>query len=285
MNCETQANGGAGKSGVVMPAPTAWPLILAIGVALTFAGLLVGVSVSVLGAILTISGAIGWFREVLPHERHESIPVQPEEPVRGVSPREVMRMPVAKEIERAWLPLKTYPVSAGVKGGLAGGVVMAVLATLYGLIFYHSVWYPINLLAGSLYAPSATPTVEEMLHFRIGWFLFALAMHATMCVLVGLLYGALLPLLPRRPIVLGGIIGPLLWTGLLYQIIGYVNPLLDQRINWWWFAASQAAFGVVAGLVVKRQGRVWTAENLPLALRAGIEAPGLIEEREEEGKR
>jgi hypothetical protein len=197
-------------------------------------------------------------------------------------PREVLRLPVAQEIQRAWLPLKIYPITAGVKGGLAGGVAMAVLAALYGLIFYHSVWYPINLLAGSLYAPSATPTIEEMLHFQMGWFLFALAMHITMCLLVGLLYGAMLPLLPRRPIVLGGIIGPLLWTGLLYHIIGYVNPLLDQRINWWWFAASQAAFGIVAGLVVARQNKVWTAENLPLALRAGIEAPGLMEEREDE---
>lgn len=284
MTSKTQANGGSGKPSVVMPAPTAWPFVMAIGTALTFAGLLTGVSVSVLGAILTISGAVGWFRQVLPHERHESILVEPEVPVRVVS-REVMRLPVVKEIERAWLPLKIYPVSAGVKGGLAGGVAMALLAALYGLIFYHSVWYPINLLAGSLYAPSATPTVEEMLHFRIDWFLFALAMHVTMCVLVGLLYGAMLPLLPRRPVVLGGIIGPLLWTGLLYHIIGYVNPLLDQRINWWWFAASQAAFGIVAGLLVKRQSRVWTAENLPLALRAGIEAPGLIEEREEEDKR
>ena len=158
---------------------------------------------------------------------------------------------------------------------------MAGLAMLYGLIFYHSVWYPINLLAGTLYAPPATPAVEEMLNFRAGWFLFALAMHVTMCLLVGLLYGAMLPLLPRRPVLLGGIVGPIAWTGLLYHIIGYVNPLLDQRINWWWFAASQAAFGIVAGLVVKRQSRVWTAENLPLALRAGIEAPGLIEGREE----
>jgi mono/diheme cytochrome c family protein len=111
--------------------------------------------------------------------------------------RSYRRIPSCEEIQRAWLPLKIYPVSAGVKGGLAGGVAMAVLAALYGLIFYHSVWYPINLLAGSLYAPSATPTVEEMLHFRMGWFLFALAMHITMCLLVGLLYGAMLPLLPR----------------------------------------------------------------------------------------
>jgi hypothetical protein len=258
---------------------------MALGSALTFTGLLTDVSVSVLGGILTICGAVGWFREVLPHEHHELLPVEATEPPRVVPPRKVMRLEVAEEIHRAWLPLKIYPISAGVKGGLAGGVAMAIFAVIYGVISQHSIWYPINLLAGSLYAPSATPTVEEMLHFHLGWFLFACAMHLTMCLLVGLLYGAMLPLLPRRPIVLGGIIGPLLWTGLLYHIIGYVNPLLDERINWWWFAASQAAFGVVAGLVVSRQNRVLTAENLPMALRAGIEAPGLMHERDDEDKR
>jgi hypothetical protein len=95
----------------------------------------------------------------------------------------------------------------------------------------------------------------------------------------------MLPLLPRRPVVLGGIIGPLLWTGLLYHVIGYVNPLLDARINWWWFAASQAAFGIVAGVVVARQSRVLTAENMPLALRAGIEAPGLMAEHNGEDEK
>jgi len=161
---------------------------------------------------------------------------------------------------------------------------MAILAMMYGLFAYHSVWYPVNLLAGSLYTPSTMPSTEAMMHFNFGWFLFACAMHLTMCLLVGLLYGAMLPLLPRAPIVLGGIIGPLLWTGLLYQIIGYVNPLLDERINWVWFAVSQAGFGIVAGLVVTRQNKVLTAENIPLAMRAGIEAPGLMEEREDEDK-
>jgi len=281
-----QGHTGSGpeRLGIAMPAPTAWPFAMALGSALTFMGLLTDVSVSVLGGILTICGAVGWFRQVLPHEHHESLPVEPAEPPRIVPPRTVMRLEV-EEIHRAWLPLKIYPISAGVKGGLAGGVAMAIFAVIYGLASHHSIWYPINLLAGSLYSPSATPTVEEMLHFRMGWFLFALAMHLTMCLLVGLLYGAMLPLLPRRPIVLGGIIGPLLWTGLLYHVIGYVNPLLDERINWWWFAASQAAFGIVAGLVVTRQNRVLTAENLPLALRAGIEAPGLMHERDAEDKK
>ena len=126
-------------------------------------------------------------------------------------------LPVAQQVQRAWLPLKIYPISAGVKGGLAGGVAMALLAMLYGVISHGSIWYPINLLAGSLYAPSAMPSVEQMLHFRLDWFLFALAhAPATMCCSWVFLYGAMLPMLPNRPIVLGGVIAPadVDWTAL-----------------------------------------------------------------------
>ncbi len=282
MTDQTKPTSDSGRPGIEMPAPTPWPFTMALGTSLMFAGLLTDISVSVLGGIMTLFGAVGWFREVLPHEHHELIPIRPEEPAAVIPPREVTRMEVAEHVQRAWLPLKIYPISAGVKGGLAGGVAMAVLAVLYGLIFFRSIWYPINLLAGTLYSSSSTPSMEAMMHFRMDWFLFALAMHVTMCLLVGLLYGAMLPLLPTRPILLGGIIGPLIWTGLLYEILGFLNPLLDDRINWWWFAASQVAFGIVAGLVVKRQNRVWTSENLPLAIRAGIEAPGLMRERKGE---
>jgi hypothetical protein len=277
--------GDADATEVILPAPTAWPLALALGVALIFAGMLTNVSISILGAVLYLAGAVGWFREVLPHEHHVRVPVEPGLEPAMVPSREVMRLPVAQEVKRAWLPLKIYPISAGVKGGLAGGVAMAVLAMLYGVVFFHSLWYPINLIAGSLYDAPAIPTTQELLQFRLGWFVFALAMHITMCLLVGLLYGAMLPILPTRPIILGGIIGPLLWTGLLYHILGYINPLLDQQINWVWFAVSQVAFGVVAGLVVVRQNKVWTTENLPLAMRAGIEAPGIIHEHDGEDTR
>lgn len=265
---------------VVLPAPTAWPFVLALGASLIFAGLLTNASLSILGAVLWLAGGVGWFRQVFPHEHHVEVPVVPEPEAAFAPASAAMRLPAVEHVERAWLPLKIYPISAGVKGGLAGGVAMALLAMLYGLVFYRSIWYPINLMAGSLYAPHAMPTTEQMLHFRLDWFLFALAMHLTMCLLVGLLYGAMLPMLPTRPIVLGGIVGPLLWTGLLYRILDYVNPLLDQKIDWWWFAASQVAFGVVAGLVVVRQNKVWTSENLPLAMRLGIETPGLLHERD-----
>ena len=66
----------------------------------------------------------------------------------------------------------------------------------------------------------------------------------------------MLPMFARRPIVLGGLIAPVLWSGLLYSVMELLNPLLASRINWFWFMASQIAFGVVAGIVVIRQERV-----------------------------
>ena len=97
--------------------------------------------------------------------------------------------------------------------------------------------------------------------------------------LVGLLYGAMLPMFPRRPILLGGIVAPIFWTGIIHSVLGLVNPLLDQLISWPWFAASQFAFGIVAGLVVVKQERVRTRQLVPFLARAGIDAPGMMKER------
>ncbi len=115
-------------SEIEVPASTAWPLVLAFGFTLVFAGLLTSASVSVLGAVLAIVGCVGWFREVFPHEHEEVVPVVPEDVSVATERRVVERLPVAPEQVRAWLPLETYPISAGVKGGLAGSVAMAVLA-------------------------------------------------------------------------------------------------------------------------------------------------------------
>jgi flagellar biosynthesis protein FliR len=86
----------------------------------------------------------------------------------------------------------------------------------------------------------------------------------------------MLPMLPRRPILLGGFIAPIFWSGLLYGVLNIVNPLLYRRIDWFWFVLSQIAFGLVAGLVVSRQQRIRTWQGVPLAVRIGVEAPGIV---------
>ena len=162
---------------------------------------------------------------------------------------------------------------------------MAVLACAYGSLSVGSIWYPINLLAATVYAESLKLGPAQLNSFHADSFTIALALHGIGSILVGLLYGAMLPMFARRPIVLGGLIAPVLWSGLLYSIIQLLNPLLGSHINWFWFIASQIAFGVVAGIVVERQERVSTRENLPFVVRAGIEAPGIILHRVDTEKR
>lgn len=159
---------------------------------------------------------------------------------------------------------------------------MAVLACTYGVLKVGSIWYPINLLAAGVYAQSLKMGPSALNSFHADSFLIALGLHALISILVGLLYGAMLPMFARRPIVLGGLIAPVLWSGLIYTMLGLLNPMLESHIDWYWFVASQIAFGLVAGLVVVRQSRMLTHENIPFAMRAGVEAPGIMRSRGEE---
>ena len=159
---------------------------------------------------------------------------------------------------------------------------MAILACAYGVLKAGSLWYPINLLAAAVYSQSLKLGPAQLHSFQADSFAIAVGLHLLVSALVGLLYGAMLPMFARHPIVLGGLVGPVLWSGVLYTILGLLNPLLASHIDWPWFIASQVAFGIVAGVVVVRQSPVLTHENLPFAVRAGIEAPG-ISSRQENG--
>ncbi len=260
---------------VQLPKPTAWPLLLALGIAFMAAGLVSKEIVTIAGAILAVIASVGWFSQVLPFERHETVPVVARKLEIASSRREVARMQTQIPT-RARLPLEIYPISAGIKGGLAGAVAMALMAMFYGIVSHRSVWYPINLLGAVVYA-RVQVTAQEMEAFHAGLLLIAVILHLTTSLLVGLLYGTLLPMLPRRPIVLGGLFAPLAWTGLLHSVLDIVDPALNQNIDWWWFLASQIAFGLVAGLVVVRQHRIPTWQY-PLAVRAGVDTPGVTDE-------
>jgi hypothetical protein len=271
----------ANENGAIKaPAPTAWPIILAFGTTLVFAGMVTSGVISILGGFLALSAAVGWFRDVLPHEAHEALPL--EGPVEVCRPAAVTvaHAVIGEELKRAWLPLEIHPISAGIKGGLAGSVAMAILAMIYGLSSGNGIWYPINLLAAGFLASTRTETTAQLAAFQMDVLLIAVPIHLVTSLLVGLLYGAMLPMLPRRPILLGGFIAPLMWSGLIYGILGIVNPVMNQRISWLWFAISQMGFGIVAGLVVSRTQKIPTAQRMPFALI--METPGIMEERRDE---
>jgi len=255
---------------VFLPAPTAWPLVLALGIALVFAGLVTSYNISVLGAGLAIAGIVGWARQVFPVEQHEEVVIVPRKLDLEIERRRVARIHV-DESHRALLPLQTYTVSSGILGGFAGGTAMILLAELYGIVAHHSLWYAVNLLGGAGVANWPNPTDAELNSFRFSALVIAIIIHTCTSFLVGLLYGALLPILPRHPVILGGLIGPALWTGLLHSTLGLINPFFDSHVNWWWFAVSQIGFGVVAGVTVVKFGHVKRMRGAPLPVRLGLE--------------
>jgi hypothetical protein len=265
-----------------LPAPTAWPIVLAFGCTLAAAGPVTTTMIGVLGGVLMLVGCIGWFRQVLPHEQHEEVAVL-EQPVVVTSERLLVERIQVHPRHRAHVPIETYPVLSGIKGGIAGGIAMIIPALIYGYIAHGSIWYPVNLLggAGILNWPNATEAQIATFHWE--GLIIAVVIQTITCVLVGLLYGATLPMLPRHPILLGGIIAPVLWTGLLHSFMGIINPALADHIAWGWFLISQLTFGVTAGIVVARQEKIPTGQSLPFAARLGIEAPGLMASRQDVG--
>ena len=130
---EPQAHNGISDEVVQLPTPTAWPLVLALGLTFGFAGLVTNVGISILGAVLIVAGCVGWFGQVWPHAQHIAVPVKVQKFEYTTVRTKVARIEV-DESHRARLPVHTPSVMAGVKGGIAGGAAMIVPALLYGLI-------------------------------------------------------------------------------------------------------------------------------------------------------
>jgi hypothetical protein len=260
----------SGKEPIEMPASTAWPIIVAFGITLCFASLVTNVGVGLAGLALVCCGIPGWARQILPHEHHELIEVR-ERTFVPLSVRTSVAHLQVNEIHRAFLPVESYPVVSGLKGGIAGGIVMIFPALLYGYLTQHSIWYAVNLLGGAGVANWTNATTADIARFHWNGLIIATVIHGAICTLIGLLYGAMLPMWPKRPILLGGIVAPLLWTGLLHSILGFVNPAFNARIAWGWFGLSEMLFGIVAGIVVTRSSKIRTHQTLPFILRMGIE--------------
>src|SRR6185437_13347503 len=240
---------------VVLPRPTLWPFVMALGITLAVAGLVTDAAVSILGLVLFFASAVGWFLQLFPHEAHEAVPIAETEAYRPVTQRTLPARPHAAveavgEAPRKVLPIETFHITTGIRGGIAGGIAMVLPAGIFSLVKYHSIWYAANLLAAGGFVSWAGASDVFLSQFHWLGLLAAIGIHAITSLLVGLLYGAMLPMYPRYPILTAGLMVPLIFSGIQYSALGIVSPILDQRIDWFWFVVSQVAFGLVCGYVV-----------------------------------
>ncbi len=203
-----------------IPKPTAGPLIAAFGVAMLFAGVVTNVAASVVGAAALVFGAVRWFRDVMPEES-----VEPIEPTGGQT--EVVPPPLpprSAPSRRLVLPVEIHPYRAGVFGGLAGGVAMAAVAVAWGLVEHGSVWLPINLLAGAVNPTMVSLDEAQLAAFNAGWIAIATLIHVVLSIGTGLLFTVALPMMPRRPMLFGIVVAPVILSSLSWGTMGIVNP-------------------------------------------------------------
>ena len=263
----------SGPDSHALPAPTVWPMVVALGLTLVGAALVTHVVVGIVGLALALIGGVGWWYQVLPEEQVEHVPLAPlgerAKPVVRVSAA-VEHLELGEAGHRVRLPIEVQPLSAGVKGGLVGGVAMAAVALAYGVLLQRSLWYPINVLSAVAMPSMARADVPELRAFNATALVLGIGAHGIVSILVGLLYAAILPMLPRRHALWGGLIAPLLWTGFLWALLALRNPVLAARVDWSWFVVSQIAFGLVAGFVVARATPIATMQTWPLQVRAGM---------------
>jgi hypothetical protein len=253
---------------VETPRPTAAPLVLALGLTLVAAGVAFGMAFFVAGAAVFVAGLIIWVGQLLPGRGHvKEYLAEPTRPPRPVTaePGGVEQLRPGLPGYRLRLPEQVHPISAGLKGGLVGGLAMPVPALLWGLFSGYGPWYPVNLLAGMVLPGVGQMTVDELKQFQPSLLLVALIIHVVVSVVFGLIYGVLLPTLPEvpRPIAWGGLLAPILWTAVSYAAMRVVNSAATGMVSWPWFIVSQFVFGITMPSVVLG------AKGLP-AVFAGI---------------
>ena len=268
------------SNSILVPAPTAWPLLAALGLALILGGVVMHPAVTIVGILVLLRAAVGWWLAVLPEQNEQPVPLTATvAPMASIprSVRSVEHLAPGVRDHRTRIPVEVHPYWSGIYGGAAGAVAMALVAMLFGLIAQGSVWYPVNLLAAGILPSLSSLSIEELRHFNGAGLIAGLVIHGTVSLLVGILYAVMLPMFPRGATWRSSLVTPVLWSGLIAASLSVINPTLNERIAWGWFVASQIAFGLAAGQVVARSAKIQTMQSWPLTERAGIEA----QEREE----
>jgi len=230
-------------------------MVMAVGIAMAASGLVTHVAFSVAGGLIAVLGLSRWVRDLLPGYGvvYESwVPVaQRAQPVQAAS-SDVEALRMGMPGHRMRVPETVHPYSAGLKGGAVGGALMAVTALAYGVLSGRGLWYPVNLLAAIVLPGSEQMTIQELQQFNGLALVAGIVVHCVTATIVGLLFGIVLPTLPRWPLLWAGLVAPLMWTGFVSGFMGVLNPVLNQHVDWPWFIVSQFVYGVSVGVVVTR---------------------------------
>jgi uncharacterized membrane protein YagU involved in acid resistance len=187
-------------------------------------------------------------------------------------PAEEGEQPKRETTATVWPPA-IYPYHAGIVGGFAGGVGMAVIGTIAGMIIGRGFWYPVNLLAAAAIPSFQTFSPEQLSEFSLAGLFVGTILHFTISITIGLLVSFLLPMFPGHPVGWSLIAGGILWFFADIVLLPLLNPRMAELVDVPSFIIAHFAYTILLGVVVNRYQKIpiqsaWPAEKYPY--RAGL---------------
>jgi len=133
---------------------------------------------------------------------------------------------------------------AGIAGGIAGGMAMAVFSMIMLRLAGSGFWTPLNLIAHTFWRAAPLDGTFSAPALVIG-----MAVHMMMAVLFGTLIAAAAYRLPaaRSLVIAGGMLfATLLWAVMQYGIWRAIDARAAQAFTPWVFAVAHLLFGMMA---------------------------------------
>ncbi len=161
---------------------------------------------------------------------------------------------LASHIHR--VPEMVYPYSAGIYGGLLGGLGMLPFAIAYGLMSGNGVWYPVNLIAATILRDWQSASPVQLAEFSIAGLIVGLALHIVMSTILGLSFAVILPTLPGSPVFWAIVVGPILWVGAVFAGLPLLNPVMARLVDLPSFALANLSYGLILGITVARTPKI-----------------------------
>ncbi len=247
------------SSTVELPASTGWPLVVAAALAFTLVGVMTDLWLSLAGIVILAIGIGGWIRELTPgrgHVHHPLVPADQRASPVVRSERTIAASRAGFPEHRQRFPEEIHPYSSSAMGGFLAGMVMMGLAVAHSLVWGKGLFYNMNLLSAIVLPRYRDASPEVLMAFDGTSLMLALLIHIVASVSVGLMFGLVLPMLPRSPFYWAGFVAPLMWSGFVYGLMGVINPLMNDHIDWFWFVVCQFAFGLTLGWYIVRGNKL-----------------------------
>ena len=113
---------------------------------------------------------------------------------------------------------------------------------------------------------------DQPIEFYLAWewtgVLFGAGIHIVLSISIGMVYAVVLPMMggKRLAMILGSLVGPLIFTGLLWPAVAIISEPLANLVwnpdsaSLWVFIGSQFAFGFVCTWWILRAERRYTPQ-------------------------